>query len=66
MKVCLYARQECKWPDQGCLREAELRPMFASNPQVAVHEVWGCEWAGRRVTAAAYLMHLIDKGRLTV
>ena len=66
MKVCLYARQQCKYPDKGCPREEELRPIFASTPEQAVHKVWGCEWAGSRVPAAAYLMHLIKKKRLKV
>ena len=65
MKVCLYARQQCRWPDKGCPRE-ELRPIFASNPEAAVHEVWCCEWAGSRLSAATYLMYLIEKGRLKV
>ena len=66
MKLCLYARQQCKWPDKGCQREQELRPMFASDPESAVHQVWGCDWVGSRLTAAAYLMYLIEKGRLKV
>ena len=66
MKVCPYARQVCKWPDEGCPREEELRPVFASKPEVAVHEVWRCQWAGSRVPAAAYLMHLIEEKKLKV
>lgn len=66
MKVCSYARQQCRWLDKGCLRDEELRPLFASNPEAAVHEVWICEWAGSRVPAAVYLLYLIQRGRLTV
>ena len=66
MKVCLYARQQCKWPDKGCPREEELRPIFASTPEHALHKVWSCEWSGSRLTAAAYLMHLIKKKGLKV
>ena len=63
MKVCLYARQQCKWPDKGCPREEELHPIFASNPETAVRRVWSCEWSGSRLTAAAYLMYLIKEGK---
>ncbi len=64
MKICLYARQGCKWPDEGCPREEELRPIFASKPEVAVREVWGCQWSGTRVTAAEYLMQLLEKEKV--
>ena len=66
MKVCLYARQQCKWPDKGCPREEELRPMFASSPEKAVHRVWSCEWTGSRLAAVDYLMHLIREKKLKV
>ena len=66
MKVCSYARQACKWPDQGCPRDEELRPMFASSPEAAVRKVWACQWAGSRLTAAAYLIHLIEERKLKV
>ncbi len=65
MKACLYARQVCKWPDKGCPRE-ELRPLFASEPEHALHEVWCCDWAGSRMPTAAYLMHLIKEKKLKV
>jgi len=65
MKLCLYARQHCRWRDKGCPRE-ELRPVFASSPERAVRKVWCCEWAGSRLPAAAYLMHLIEKRKLKV
>lgn len=65
MKVCPYARQQCKYPSEGCPRE-ELRPLFASTPEAAVREVWTCEWAGSRVTAASYLIHLIEEKKLRV
>lgn len=61
VKVCLYARQQCKWPDRGCLREDELRPIFSAAPEKAVHEVWRCQWAGSRLSAASYLMYLTQK-----
>lgn len=60
MKLCLYARQQCKYPSEGCPRE-ELRPVFASEPEVAVRQVWSCQWAGSRVTVAAYLMYLAEE-----
>jgi hypothetical protein len=63
VKVCLYARQQCKWVDKGCPREGELRPIFASTPEKAVHEVWRCQWAGSRLTIASYLMYLIRQKR---
>ena len=63
MKICPYARQQCKYPDKGCPREEELRPVFASEPDRAVHLVWGCEWSGSRLAAAAYLMDLVEKER---
>jgi len=66
MKVCPYARQQCKYPAKGCPREEELRPIFASSPEQALHKVWSCEWASSRITAAAYLMHLIKKKGLKV
>ncbi len=66
MKVCLYARQQCKYPDKGCPREEELRPVFAAKPERAVHKVWGCEWSSSRITAADYLMHLIEEQKLKV
>ncbi|MBA7546668.1 hypothetical protein ES705_39060 [subsurface metagenome] len=66
MKVCPYARQQCKWPDKGCPREEELRPIFASKPEIAVSRVWSCEWSGSRLTAASYLMHLIKEQKLKV
>ncbi len=66
MKVCPYARQRCKWLGKGCLRDEELRPLFASSPEKAVRKVWACDWAGSRLTVAGYLMHLIEKGRLKV
>jgi len=65
MKLCLYARQQCKWLGEGCPRE-ELHPLFASQSEAAVHEVWRCDWAGSRVTAATYLMYLIQKRKLGV
>ena len=63
MKLCLYARQYCKWPDKGCPKE-ELRPLFAEDPEPAVHEVWGCQCAGRRVPSSAYLMQLVQEGKI--
>lgn len=66
MKICLYARQACKWPDKGCFKDEELRPMFASAPELAVHKVWACQWAGRRLRIADYMMHLNEKGKLKV
>jgi len=65
MKACLYARQQCKWPDIGCPRE-ELRPLFASDPEAAVHKVWGCQWAGSRLNLATYMMRLNEEGKLKV
>ncbi len=65
MKLCLYARQQCRWPDKGCPRE-ELRPLFASAPEHALHKVWGCEWTGPRVPAAAYLMQLVEEKKIKV
>ena len=61
MKICLYARQQCKWPDAGCPREGELRPVFASSPERAVREVWACQWAGSRLTIAGYLIYLAEE-----
>jgi len=66
MKLCLYARQQCRWPDKGCPRDEELLPLFASNPEAAVREVWCCEWAGGRLTATTYLIYLFQKGRLNI
>ncbi len=64
MKICLYARQACKWPDQGCPRDEELRPMFASAPEHALHKVWACQWTGRRLNLPSYLMYLNEEGKL--
>lgn len=61
MKICLYARQQCKWLGEGCLREEELRPVFASEPERAVREVWACQWAGSRLTIVGYLMYLAEE-----
>lgn len=61
MKLCLYARQQCKWPDEGCPREEELRSVFASSPETAVSKVWACQWAGSRLTIAAYLIYLAEE-----
>ena len=66
MKLCLYARQQCRWPDKGCLKEEELRPLFASAPEHALHKVWACQWAGSRLTIAAYLMQLIEEKKIKV
>jgi hypothetical protein len=63
--LCLYARQQCRWPDKGCPRE-ELRPLFASSPERAVRKVWACQWAGSRLTVAAYLMQLVEEKKLKV
>ncbi len=65
MKLCLYARQQCKWPGKGCPRE-ELRPLFSSSPEKAVRKVWACHWAGSRLTVAAYLMQLVEEKKLKV
>ena len=64
MKLCIYARQQCKWPDRPCPREEELRPVFASSPEKALHQVWICGWAGSRIPAAAYRMHLMEERKL--
>ena len=61
MKLCLYARQQCKYPSEGCPREEDLRPVFASEPEAAVRRVWGCEWAGSRLTTGAYLIYLAEE-----
>lgn len=66
MKVCLYARQQCKYPSEGCPREEELGPIFAEHPEGAVHEVWRCEWAGSRMSAASYLMYLFEEKKVKV
>jgi len=66
MKVCLYARQQCRWPAQGGFKDEELRPMFASAPESAVRKVWACQWAGRRLNLADYMMHLNEAGKLKV
>lgn len=66
MKVCLYARQTCKWPDEGCARDEELCPLFATKPERAVRKVWACQWAGSRLTAASYLMQLLEEKKVKV
>ena len=65
MKLCLYARQQCKYPSEGCPRE-ELRAVFASAPERALHKVWACQWAGSRLTLASYLLQLIEERKLKV
>ena len=37
-----------------------MRPLFATTPEKAVHLVWGCQWAGSRLTVASYLMCLLE------
>ena len=66
MKVCPYARQQCRWPDSGCFKDEELRPMFASAPELAVKKVWYCQWAGGRLNLPSYLLHLSNEGKLKV
>ena len=66
MKVCLYARQQCKWPDENCPRRADLRPVFGADPEQAVRKVWGCQWAGSRLTTVSYLMYLVQKKKVKV
>lgn len=66
MKLCLYARQQCKCPNEGCPGEERLRPIFAPKPEKAVRMVWRCGWAGGRISAASYLLHLIEEKKLKV
>lgn len=64
MKLCPYSRQQCKYPSGGCPRDGELRPIFAEHPERAVHLVWCCEWAGSRLSAATYLIHLLQEEKV--
>ena len=66
MKICSYARQQCRWPDRACPRDEELRPLFATRPESAIRKVWACQWAGRRLPLAAYMMHLVEEKKLKV